>query len=200
MTADGPRRVRLFFHWQTGEELQRDIYALPLDLADPDHPSAGQPEPYLTSKVHEIDPMISPDGHWMAYCSEDAAGNSNTASVFVRAYRPGAAASGGQWQIGGPGGRMPVWDPAGKQIFFRSATGRIMVADYTVSGDTFIAGKPREWSRWTVWLTETTQDFDIFPDGRRAVVLNIPLEDTGAIPGHVNVVFNLFDELKRRLP
>jgi hypothetical protein len=95
---------------------------------------------------------------------------------------------------------MPVWDPAGKQIFFRSATGRIMVADYTVSGDTFIAGKPREWSRWTVWLTETTQDFDIFPDGRRAVVLNIPLEDTGAIPGHVNVVFNLFDELKRRLP
>ena len=76
-----------------------------------------------------------------------------------------------------------------------------MVADYTVSGDTFNAGRPREWSPVPIWLTETTQAFDIFPDGKRAVVLNIPVEDkTGGMPGYVNVVFNLFDELKRRLP
>ena len=202
MTAgEGPHSLRLFYHAPPPREAQRDILVLRLDLSDPDHPSAGKPEPFLATPAHEIDPAISPDGRWLAYVSEESAVDALSARLFVRRYRPGAPASGGQWQISDSRARFPVWSSDGKQIFFRSGAGLIMVADCTASGDSFTAGKPREWSSATVYITSSFQDFDIFPGGRRAVVVNIPVGDkTGAIPGHVNVLLNFFDELKRRLP
>ena len=66
-----------------------DLYTLQLDLKDPDHPKAGKPEPFLISPAREVDSAFSPDGHWMAYASNEAGED----DLFVRAF-PGP---GGKW-------------------------------------------------------------------------------------------------------
>ena len=53
---------------------------------------------------------------------------------------------GGKWQISNGGGVYPVWSRNGRELFFRTDDNRIMVAAYTVKGDSFVADKPRVWS------------------------------------------------------
>ena len=53
---------------------------------------------------------------------------------------------GGKWQISNSGGVYPVWSRNGHELFFRTEDNQIMVAGYTVKGDSFIADKPRVWS------------------------------------------------------
>jgi Tol biopolymer transport system component len=69
-----------------------DIWTLPLDLTDPDHPKSGKPEPFLRTPASELLPRFSPDGRWIAYRSEE----SGTNEIYVRPFPSG---SGGKWQI-----------------------------------------------------------------------------------------------------
>ena len=62
-TPDGRR---LAFH-QSGGATGRDIWTLPLDLTDPDHPKAGAPELFLATPSDDVEPEFSPDGRWLAY-------------------------------------------------------------------------------------------------------------------------------------
>jgi serine/threonine-protein kinase len=106
----------------------------------------------------------------------------------------------GKWQISALS-RFPVWTRNGKQLLFRSESGHIMAVDYTTSGDSFIAGKPRQWSEVPIYLTANFQDFDLDPDSKRAVV--VALSDAykeGLGSPHVVFLLNFFDEVKRRLP
>ena len=71
----------------------------------------------------------------------------------------------------------------------------------TASGESFTAGKPHEWSKAPIYLTGVFQDFDLFPDGKRAAIVALPDETKGGvIRPHVNFLLNFSDELKRRLP
>ena len=67
-TPDGKR---LAFH-ASAARTNRDIWTLPLDLSDPDHPKAGTPEVFLAGPGVEVDPTFSPDGRWMAYSSNES--------------------------------------------------------------------------------------------------------------------------------
>ena len=40
----------------------------------------------------------------------------------------------------------PMWSRNGRELFFETLDNRIMVAAYTVKGDSFVADKPRLWS------------------------------------------------------
>ena len=66
-----------------------DLWTLPLEGAESDHPKAGKPEPFLVTSFNEMAPMISPDGHWLAYNSDE----SGRDEVYVRPF-PGP---GGKW-------------------------------------------------------------------------------------------------------
>jgi dipeptidyl aminopeptidase/acylaminoacyl peptidase len=199
LATDGPKRLRLAYHAQASQtDTQRDIWVLPIDITDADRPAPGKPEVFLATPAIEVSPSFSPDGHWMAYTSTEFGGN----EVFVRRYRPGAPAAGGTWQITtGAGALFPVWSRDGKQLLFRSASGFIMAVDYTISGESFTAGKPHEWSKAPIYMTGVFQDFDLFPDGKRAAIVALPDETKGGIiRPHANFLLNFFDELKRRLP
>src|ERR1700692_3763589 len=43
-----------------------DVWTLPLDLSDPEHPKPGKPELFLRTPSNEYDPAFSPDGRWIA--------------------------------------------------------------------------------------------------------------------------------------
>ena len=72
-----------------------------------------------------------------------------------------------------------------------------MVADYTVSGSSFEASKPRLWSNQRLFQTAFT-NFDLAPDGKQFAIV----PDASAAPTEVRVtmLLNFFDELRRRLP
>jgi len=121
----------------------------------------------------------------------------------VQRYRPGQAASeAGKWQVaGGAVSLYPVWSRAGNQLFFRGGGNQIMVQDYTISGDTFVPGAVRLWSPTGIVGTGAFQNFDIFPDGKRAIVVALSDQSSGGATGqHATFIVNFFDEVKRRLP
>ena len=190
-TPDGRR---LAFH-QPAADSGRDIWTLPLDLTDPDHPKAGKPELFLATPSDDVEPAFSPDGHWLAYTSSEA----GAYQVYVRRFPPTAGA--GKWLVSPGGGRFPVWSRTSKELFYAShSPARIMAVSYN-AGDTFSPDAPRQWSETAIQFTDHYPPLDLAPDGKRFVVFLAPESASGgSTTVHVNFLLNFFDELKRRAP
>jgi serine/threonine protein kinase len=84
-----------------------DLWGVTLDSLDKETLLAG-------GISNEVAPVISPDGHWIAYES-DRTGRSE---VYVRSY-PNVSIS---LQVSAAGGREPVWSPDGKRVFYRTGS------------------------------------------------------------------------------
>jgi serine/threonine-protein kinase len=156
---------------------------------------AGKPELFLQTASGQAFPAFSMDGRWLAY----ADGESGRYEVYVRAFPD----KGTRWPISNGGGTMPVWSRNGRELFYRTEDNRIMVARFTVNGDTFVADKPRLWSEKRLADTGLTPNFDLAPDGKRFAVLMSADAEGSALPdaqSHVTLVMNLFDELRRVAP
>jgi serine/threonine-protein kinase len=171
-----------------------DILIVPIEGDQASGWKPGKPLPFLHAAYSERAPMFSPDGHWVAYQSTE----SGRDEVYVTRF-PGPS---GKWQISNGGGITPTWSQARKELFFASGT-QIMVAPYTVEGDSFHAEKPRLWSAGHFLPRQRvgpTRSFDLHPDGNR-FALSIP-QDAGVEVKQDKVVFvfNFFDELRRIAP
>ena len=155
----------------------------------------GKPEVFLQTSFDERQPVFSPDGRWLAYVSSE----SGTFQVYVRAFPD----RGGKWQISNGGGAYPVWSHNARELFFRSADNRIMVAAYTVKGDSIVADQPRVWSekRLADFGIIGTGSYDLAPDGKRVAAL-MPVESPESQQAQNHIIFleNFFDELRRKAP
>ena len=170
-----------------------EIWTLPLDLSAPDHPIAGKPEAFHRGSAGALRATFSPDGRWLAFASQE----SGEFAVYVRPF-PGPS---GRWHIGPSGLDGPRWSRDGRQLFFSTSDGSVMVCDYETRGDTFIPGKPRLWTETRIGDNLGGHNFELSLDGQRILTQINPV-DTTAQPANVHVTFllNFFDELKRRLP
>jgi len=189
--GDAPKRLRLAFS-RAGVGGRNSIWILPLDLADPDHPRALRPEAFLEDKTSAVDPAFSPDGRWLAYSVEGTV----DPGIYVRRYHPGAPAPDAKWIVSGGDHRWPVWSRDSNEILFRTGNGHIMTASYTARGEDFVIGRPRSWSNATVFRGLDSQDFDIEPGGKRALVRHLSFETSPSVV----FLLNFFDEMKRKLP
>src|SRR5262249_27742060 len=74
-----------------------DLWVLPLE-------GSHKPIPYIRTEFNESDGSFSPDGHWVAYVSNE----SGRDEVYVRAFTADrgedSAASGGKWMVSQGGG------------------------------------------------------------------------------------------------
>jgi hypothetical protein len=142
----------------------------------------------------EVDAAFSPDGRWVAYATNE----SGREEIFVRQFPDG----GGKWKISADDGwaKFPRWSQTNRELFFLASDDRIMVAPYTVEGNSFVAGKPRVWADRKILRTDVHPNFDMAPDGKRVVVL--PVSDPGQHKPNLHVTFllNLAEELRRRIP
>ena len=189
-TPDG-RRLAFDDNVTTGTGVE--TWTLPLDLSDPEHPKPGKPEPFLATAVRQVDATFSPDGKWMAYSSNESGAD----DIFVRPF-PG---SGGKWRISTGGGKFPTWSRTGRELFYLSLSdGRIMVANYTVQGDSFSATKLRVWSDRQVLLPNFIRVLDLHPDGKRFAVFPRPEIEEAKGNLHVTFLLNFSDELRHRSP
>jgi serine/threonine-protein kinase len=163
-----------------------DLWTVPLKERESDDPKPGKPEPFLVTPFNESVPMISPDGRWLAYSSDE----SGQFELCVRRF-PGP---GGKWQISSTGGDLPIWSKKGQELFYRSSEG-IMVASFTANGDSFVASKPRLWTG----KKDLGDIYDLAPDGKRFALLQPEASEQNG-PPHGTVLLNFFDELRRRAP
>jgi Tol biopolymer transport system component len=168
------------------------ILTVPIE-GEPTHPRLGNAISFLETPFITISPAFSPDGRWIVYRS----GEPGKRGIWVRPF-PGP---GGQWQVSAGADEFPIWSRNGHQLFFLTDN-RIMVADYTATGDSFVAGKPRVWSekRLLDLRSPPVLTYDAAPDGKRfAVVLYADGTAEEKPITHVTFLLNFFDELRRRV-
>jgi serine/threonine protein kinase/Tol biopolymer transport system component len=147
-------------------------------------------QPFHRTQFDEAVPRFSPDGRWLAYVSNE----SGHSEIYVQPY-PGP---GGKWQISTEGGREPVWNRNGRELFYRSGD-KMMAVEITTQPN-FIVGKPRMLFEGRYRPTPATSpNYDVSPDGQRFLMLK-PVEQEQAAPTQINVVLNWFEELKEKVP
>ncbi len=144
--------------------------------------------PFLETPYNETAARFSPDGHWLAYASDE----SGRWEVYVRPY-PGP---GGKWQLSTEGGAEPAWNPTGRELFYRAGT-RMMAVPVTLQPG-FSSGKPVVLFEGP-WLPtpRTSPNYDVSRDGQRFLMLKSADEDQGA--QQIVVVQNWLEELKQRV-
>ena len=97
-------------------------------------------QPFLQTPFNEGGADFSPDGHWLAYVSDE----SGRHEIYVQPY-PGP---GGKWQISTEGGTEPVWNRNGRELFFRS--GNKMMAVEVATQPELFRGQTQDALRGTV--------------------------------------------------
>jgi serine/threonine-protein kinase len=159
------------------------------------HIRDGRVTPFLSSRFNETFPEISPDGHWIAYTSDE----SGRREVYVQPF-PGP---GGKWQISNEGGTEPLWSRDGTQLFYQQLwsqrENQVSAVDVR-TGPVFSAGKPR--LLFTVQSysgMSSIRTWDISPDGKHFLV--VKMEERKSRPlTELVLVQNWFEELKRLVP
>jgi Tol biopolymer transport system component len=185
-TPDGKRLA----FYEFNPEASRDIWTVAVEN-DGTGLRAGKPEPFLQTPFDQRHPSFSPDGRWLAYASNE----SGSYQVYVRAFPD----KGGKWQISNGGGVYPVWSRNGHDLFFRTEDSQIMVAGYTVNGESFVADKPRVWSEKKIANVGLQANYDLAPDGKRIVALmRVETAEGQKAQNHVIFLENFFDEVRRR--
>jgi serine/threonine-protein kinase len=93
-----------------------------------------------------------------------------------------------------------VWAKNGHELFYEAEDDRIMVVDYTVSGESFVPGQPRLWSDRQLFAPGRS-NLDLAPDGKRFAVFPAPeTAEPGKGSMHVTFLLNFLDDLKRKMP
>ena len=145
--------------------------------------------PLLTTPAREMSPAVSPDGHWLAYVSDESGAN----EVYVRPFPDVASA---RWQVSVSGGSLPVWARSGRELFYVNGRGEMTSLELK-PGPSFAVGDPRVlFPTGPYVMAGNAGVYDVSPDGRRFLVVRLA---AGAGEVELVVVQNWFEELKARV-
>src|SRR5262249_2553114 len=78
-------------------------------------------EPFLHTASNESQGQFSPDGHWVAYTSDESGLN----QIYVQSFPPGS----GKFMISTGGATQPRWRRDGKELFYIAGNGKLMALD-----------------------------------------------------------------------
>jgi Tol biopolymer transport system component len=141
-------------------------------------PLSGDRKPvsFVETTFLERAGQFSPDGHWVAYHSNE----SGPYEVYVRSF-PGP---GGQQQVSTSGGIQPRWSSDGHELYYIALNGTLMAVPITMKGTALEPGTPVALFQTRIWGGGTNatqgQQYDVAPDGR--VLINVVTKDAAAAP------------------
>jgi eukaryotic-like serine/threonine-protein kinase len=103
---------------------------------------------------------VSPDGHWLAYASDE----SGQLEIYITSF-PDAK---GTWRVSSNSGTYPAWRGDGKEVFYETVTNDYFACSVTAQGSELIVGAP-------VHLFHTNTpglgiSYDVSSDGKRLLV------------------------------
>jgi Tol biopolymer transport system component len=135
-----------------------DLWILPDPLGPP-----GTAKPYslLQSQFDEVNGQFSPDGHWIAYQSDETGRN----EIYVVPF-PGP---GSKRQISTTGGSQPRWRADGKEIFYVALDQKLMAAEITTKDGETQHGEVRP--LFGPLLTSNGFQYDVSADGQRVLAV-----------------------------
>jgi eukaryotic-like serine/threonine-protein kinase len=131
---------------------------------------------------------FSPDGHWVAYASNE----SGRLEVYVMPFGGGT----GKWQVSTTGGLQPVWRRDGKELFYWSQDNTLVAVPITLKPDGIEVGAAHPLFRFNnpVGMVGIISPYDVSADGQRFVLITTP-EQT---PRPITLVTNWTAELKHQ--
>jgi eukaryotic-like serine/threonine-protein kinase len=134
----------------------------------------GKPEPFLKSTFNDLQGGVSPDSKWIAYTSDESGG---TDEIYVTSF----PASGPRWRVSSGGGSLARWSRDGKELFYRTPDGRLMVAVVRTVSNGLQFGTPAALFRLFEPEGMFAYPYDVAPDGRRILAL-VPSNAGGESP------------------
>jgi serine/threonine protein kinase len=192
-----------YFQWPGSWSPDGEILAFLEDHADTEtgddiqllHIRDRKVTPFLNSRFEERYPEISPDGHWIAYTSDESGRN----EVYVQPF-PGLGA---KWQVSNDGGAEPIWSRDGRELFYRGYWDQPVNQAFVVdvqTGSIFSAGKPRLLFSIQGYMgMSPIRTWDISPDGRRFLVVRMEERKSRPLTEMV-LVQNWLEDVKRLVP
>ncbi len=150
--------------------------------------------PLLQTGYDEYSPAFSPDGHWIAYISNE----SGQIGIYIQSYpdlRKKYFISAGR-DLG-----APVWSPNGGELFYLDSDGgdKMMVVSVG-SGPELSPTRPRKlFDGNYAGSLEGLQEFDVSADGKRFVMIK-NLQDGASETRELRMILNWFEELKQKVP
>ena len=148
----------------------------------------------LDGQLNQQDPMVSPDGRWVAYVSPmQGARASGRNEVYVRPF----PSFGSRTPVSNAGGHSPMWGRDATELFYIEDQ-RMMVAHVETEPDFRVPGEREELFSVATFNTglgyRTLYDYD--PAADRFLMV----ENMDRAPGQFTVIVNWFEELKQRVP
>ncbi|HEV8385035.1 MAG TPA: hypothetical protein VGQ11_09210, partial [Candidatus Acidoferrales bacterium] len=168
---------RLFVYTTTDPKSNSDLWLQPV------HPNAT-PQPLVRSPFNEHEGVVSPDGRWISYTSDE----SGRDEIYVQSFpRPGHKV-----RVSAEGGRNARWAHNGRELFYRNGN-KMMLVPYALSPG-FTPRQPRMLFEGRFLDGRT---YGLSADDQRFVM--VQLRQTDAAPRQLVIVVNWMDELNRRL-
>jgi serine/threonine-protein kinase len=148
--------------------------------------------PFAATEHNETFPEFSPDGRWIAYCSN----HEGIREVYVRP----SSGIGETIKASREGGTSPLWARSGKQLFYRSINGRQMWAVDVQTKPSFSAGRPNFlFEKSGLMGTAPIRSYDISLDDQR--FLMVKFEERKPQPAtEIILIQNWFEQVKRLVP
>jgi len=158
---DWSRDGRWLLYQQTDPKTKYDLWALPMEPGKP----PGKPLVYLQTASNEREGRFSPDGHFVAYLSDE----SGRYEVYVASFPEPSL----RVPISNGGGYQPRWRRDGKELLYVTPEGKLMSVDVTLGG-TFKAGAPKVLFRARIYGGGSSrQRWDVTPDGQRFLIIAV---------------------------
>ena len=169
-------------------ELEREVAIKVLPAALASHPDRiarftreAKPSAFLSTPFLEGEGVLSPDGHWLAYNSNESGRN----EIYVRPF-PASADRTGKYLVSSGGANFGVrWRGDGKELFYRSGR-RMMAVDISTTPE-FKAGAPHPLFEASFGPATRGRAWDVTRDGKRFIVSSVTDQESG---GRLNVVLN----------
>ena len=157
----------------------------------------------LQENYVEIQPRLSPDGHWLAYTSQESGKNEIYVSPFPDVEK-------GKWQVSNDGGSAPLWAPDGRELFYLIGGIDGVMSVRVETEPVFKHEKPTLLFRgsYAGGISDGVP-WDIHPDGKRFLMIKESAASTEESstnsqakqePVRINIVVNWDEELKERVP
>ena len=176
---------KFVLYQRPGDTTNQDLWIAPQGTGASGEPQ--KPFPYLASPFNEGNGVFSPDGHWVAYESDE----SGRPEVYVQAF----PLTNQKVRISTGGGTDAVWSKNGGELFYLAADRNLMAVPYRATPTTFEPGAGK--ALFPVPGNVVRRSYAVTSDGRRFLI-GKPLDDNISEP--ITVVLNWQEELKQRVP
>lgn len=152
-----------------------DLMAVPVD-------GNRKPFPIAQTNATEDQGQFSPDGHWLAYTSNE----SGQGEIYAIPFPP--SANGGKWLVSHGGGVQPRWRRDGKELFYISPDSKMMAVPVSTT-PVFRSGTPQ--ALFDSEIVDTgirtgPLSWDLAPDSKRFLIITPSSPDTSSVTVDLN--------------